>query len=310
MSELDNIAPGGIIQLGNSPSALDDATFDSLFPADGTSVAVAPAQQVTQPVGNTATQQSQTQAQSTTNANEPFLKGNTSVYKTPEAAIAGLNQKDALIEQLRQRYALTTGLDPITNQPVGQRLQPQADANDYSVNPTKYMDDLYAATKQGPEAYAAVQEKFIMDKLKPLAPVMTQAARGQALESVARENAEIPKFVGTETYGRTLDENPDLKEAIATAERDYRFHSRLPGLYKLAYLTGQGMQLPEILKASTQTSKSTPSQNQQQVRTTMQNGTLSAAVETTGDKASFKDIKGIKATIAQMEAKGVNLGSW
>ncbi len=31
---LDQIAPGGVIQLQGSPAGLDDATFDSLFPAE------------------------------------------------------------------------------------------------------------------------------------------------------------------------------------------------------------------------------------------------------------------------------------
>ncbi len=30
---LDSIAPGGVVQLGQSPAALDDVTLDSLFPA-------------------------------------------------------------------------------------------------------------------------------------------------------------------------------------------------------------------------------------------------------------------------------------
>src|SRR5579862_4254147 len=46
----------------------------------------------------------------------PFLQAGDSVYKTREAAEEGTRQKDALIAQLRQQYALTTGIDPISKQ--------------------------------------------------------------------------------------------------------------------------------------------------------------------------------------------------
>src|ERR1700686_2709185 len=106
MSEptLDQIAPGGFAQLGQSPAGLDDATFDSLFPAEP-SQAIQPSQQVAAKQDPQTTQQDQF-----------FLKGGKSVYKTAEEAVKGLEVKDTLIdeqkatiEQLRQRYALTTG---------------------------------------------------------------------------------------------------------------------------------------------------------------------------------------------------------
>jgi hypothetical protein len=308
---IDQLAPGGVIQLANSPAALDDATFDSLFPADGGQSTQRSAQQTQQAQGTQAVQQTQqTQQQQTVvqqQSDAPFLKGDSSVYKTAEAAIEGLNQKDALIKTLRTRYALTTGVDPVTGQPVGQAQQ-QA-SNDYSTNPSQYLDDLYKASKSGaPEAYSAVQAKFVMDTLKPLAPVMQQAAKQQALETVAKDNVEIPKFVASPVYQRTLDANPDLSDAIRTAESDYRFHSRLPGLYKLAHMAGQGLQLPELLKASQQTQTSqtqTQSTQQQQVRTTAQPTTLSPGQQ--GKAPSFRTHEGIKAVIADMEARGAKL---
>jgi hypothetical protein len=315
MSEMDRIAPGGIVQLNDVPGSLDDnAMFDSLFPADSNGAATLSAQQTTQPAGTQTVQQQQVSQQTqTTVSNEPFLKGSKSVYKTSEAAVEGINQKDALIDTLRQRYALTTGIDPITGQPVGQMLQNAPDPNNYASNPDKYMKDLYEAAKSGPENYAGVQQKFIMDSLRPLQPIIASAAKNQALENVSRENAEIPKFVNSDAYNKTLDANQDLKDAIATSEADVRFHSRLPGLYKLAYLAGQGMQVPEILKATTTQTKTTPSQTQQvqqPVRTTMNNGTLAPPTDRVNAQPSFKDINGIRATIAAMEAKGVNLTNW
>jgi hypothetical protein len=299
---LDQVAPGGVVQLNNAPAGLDDATFDSLFPAEPAQKVVAPVQQVQPKQETQQTQQTQTNQTATqATESEPFIKGDKSVYKTADAAREGINQKDALIEQLRQRYALTTGIDPITGQPVGQAQQQFND--DYTQNPNKYLDDLYSAAKQGgPQAYTQVQQKLIMDTLKPFAPALNSLAKAQALESVSHENAEAAKFVTTPAFQKTMDANPDLASAIATAESDYRFHSRLPGLYKLAHLAGQGMQLPELLKAN-----ASQVQNQtQQVRTTAQQTTLAPSTEK-ANAPSFKSIDGIRATIKDLEARGARL---
>lgn len=301
---VDQVAPGGVVQLQNAPAGLDDATFDSLFPSDGVTQKIA-LTQTAQELGTQQTQQTPTTQQPAIQATDaqPYIKGDKSVYKTAEAAIEGINQKDALIEQLRQRYALTTGIDPISGQPVGQAQQQVSD--DYNTNPAKYLDDLFNAAKQGgPQAYVNTQQKLIMDTLKPFAPALNSFAKNQALEAVASSNVDAAKFVSTPNYARTLEANPDLAGAIATAESDYRFHSRLPGLYKLAHLAGQGMQLPELLKANT---SQTQTQTQtQQVRTTAQPTTLSAPTQQ-AQKPSFSSHAGIKATIAEMEARGAKL---
>ena len=109
---IDQIAPGGVVQLSNAPGGLDDATFDSLFPAESSQQVVQPAQQV---AAKPDAQQTQT---STTQQTQPFLKGERSLYNSQEDAVRGVNEKDALIEQMRQRYALVTGMDPITGKPI------------------------------------------------------------------------------------------------------------------------------------------------------------------------------------------------
>ncbi len=295
---VDQVAPGGVIQLQNAPAGLDDATFDSLFPSDGVSTVVQPAQQA-QPQG---TQQQPQVSPTAPVTQEYFLKGAKSVYKSREAAEEGINNKDAIIEQLRQRYALTTGVDPITNQPVGPTSGPVV-SDDYTQNPTKYLDDLYAAAKQGgPQAYTQVQQKLIMDTLKPFAPMLGNMAKTQALDTVGKENVEAVKFVNSPAYQKTLEANSDLASAIATAESDSRFYSRLPGLYKLAHLAGQGMQLPELLAAN---KSQTQSQNQP-VRTAAQPGTLNPSTEA-AKAPSFKSLDGIRATIKDLEARGARL---
>lgn len=292
--QLQQVAPGGIVQLNDSPGALDDATFDSLFPAESSTPRVAqqPTQQGTQAAPPAATQ--------TTQTNEAYLKGDRSVYRTAEAAIEGINQKDALIEQLRTRYALTTGIDPITGQAVGAAQQHVE--LDYAQNPQQYLTDLYEASKKGPQDYASVQQKFIMDTLKPVQPFVQNSVRQQAIATVSKDNPEISKFLESPAYQATLDANEDLKNAITSAETDSRFYSRLPNLMKLAHLAGQGMQVPELLKAKAAQTQNLPPA---QVRTTTQQTTPAPAQRTT--QPNMKSIDGIRAIIANAEANGAKL---
>jgi len=294
---LDQVAPGGTINLSDAPASLDDSTFDSLFPAEPTSVAIAPAQE---PAPASTGNPSQT----TQHTTAPFLKGTTSIYNSPEAAVEGINQKDALIENLRQRYALTTGIDPITGQPVA-ASQPQVQQGvDYFNSPDKYMDSLYSAAKAGdPNAYRDVQAKFMLDTLKPLQPILQRAAREQAVETVSKVIPEAGTFIGTPQYQQTLDSMPQLRDAIQSSERDYRFHDRLPGLYEIAYRAGQGRQLPELLAAQAQNqTKNPPAPPRPTAQTPTPAPPTQQAV-----RPSFKTAEGIKAYIADAEARGAKL---
>lgn len=295
----DQIAPNGVVQLNNPPAALDDATFDSLFPTDGVGSTPA-AQPQAAPTGTTPAAPAQPVAPVAQPTDAPYLQGQRSVYKTPEAAVEGINQKDALIDQLRQRYALTTGIDPITNQPIQQ--QPVLQGTNYYEDPQKYLTDLYDAAKAGPSQYRDVQAKFLMDTLSPIAPAITRLAREQAMDSLKSEIPDAPSYIGTQPYQKALDSNPQLKEAILTAEGDFRFHSRLPGLYKIAYLAGQGTQLPDILKANATVQPQTPPA---QPRPTMQPTTSSPPQQTA--RPNMKTIEGLRAIIQEAEARGAKL---
>jgi hypothetical protein len=308
MSELDTLAPGGVVQLQNAPAGLDDATFDSLFPSNPPPIVTQPPQQTApKPDGNQAppaTQQTPPPAAQQPPASEPFIKANSSVYKTAEDAVKGINEKDALIDQLRTRYALTTGIDPVTGKPLVP--QGQVAELDYTQNPKQYLEDLYAAaSKNDPAAYAGVQQKLVMDTLKPVQPIIAQTVKAQAIQAVSSENPEVGKFVSSAALQTTLEANPDLKTAITTAENDSRFYSRLPGLYKLAYFANQGMQLPELLKAKNPPPANSQTTQPAQVRTTTPQTTL--APGQVAARPSFNTIAGIKATIAEMEGKGVKL---
>jgi hypothetical protein len=311
MSELDQLAPSGIVQLNDAPAGLDDATWDSLFPTEPQAFAPnQPAQQATQPVGTQTQSQQQPASQQPPvsqqpAATQPFIKGEKSVYNSMESAVDGINKKDATIDELRQRYALVTGIDPLTGRAVGIAAQ-QNVAKDYNADPKAYLDDLYQASQSGdPSKYTAVQQKLINDTLAPVRPIIAQTVKTQAVQAVSQENADAGKFIGTPAYNKTLEANPDLQNAIATAEATPQFYSRLPGLYKLAHLAGQGMQLPELLRAATPAPTQTQNAQPVQVRTTAQPTTLSPAQQTA--KPSLRSIEGIRSTIADMEAKGVSL---
>lgn len=310
--QVDQIAPGGIVQLNDAPAGFDDATFDALFPADGVG-AVAAAPQVQQN-GTPAAQVSQTQTPATQTqtpvappqVEDVFIKGEKSVYKTREATIEGLNHKDQMIDTLRQRYALATGVDPITGQPLTvQTAQPLVQEVNYATNPKQYMDDLYKAGQTSPEALASVQKKFILDSIGPnVVNAGNEMARNRAINSVSAEIKDFNSFIGTETYNKALDVVPELKNAIATAESDSQFSGQLPGLYKAAYLIGKGLQVPQIVAAATQQSNSQTSRPSVTPTLTPRTATITPS---TNAKANFKSIDGIRAIIAEQEAKGTKL---
>lgn len=288
----------GTVNLSDAPASLDETMFDQLFPADPQTPPVAASQTPPAP----ATQEppvTQTPPAPVVQTG-PFLKGATSVYQTPEAAIEGINQKDALIEQLRQRYALTTGIDPITGRPVNAQTSPAP--TNYYQQPDRYVQDLVDSSKKGPEAYRDVQSKFITDTLEPLKPLIQRAAREQAVEQLSGEIKDIGTFITSPAYQKALEANPELKVAISTAETDTQWHHRLGPLYKIAYYTGQGMQLPELLKQST----SAPAPTTSTSRPALSAPSTSAPAPS-ADQPSFRDLKGIRATIAAMESKGVKL---
>lgn len=227
---------------------------------------------------------------------EPFVKGSSSVYKTKEATIQGINEKDALIQELRQQYSLATGVDPITKRPLSQTTQGPVS---YSSNPNSYVDDLKKANT--PEALMAVQQRLIMDTLAPIAPAVSGMARNQALRQLEGELSDFQAFYGSASYNKTLDNVPSLREAIQAAESDIRFSPRLTELYKLAYLADKGTQLPELLKRQ-QTSQSQPQLGQ----TTSRPTTPTPEPSTPQTPASLGSSAGRKAIIAEFEARQGN----
>ena len=307
---LNDVAPRGVVDLSDAPVAITDESFDSLFPAEPAAPAVAP--QGATPKNNQGAQPSPSNppapASPTTQpspavADEPFLKGASTVYKTKEAALDGINQKDAVIEQLRSRIVMATGIDPLTGRPAAQPVNQPVEV-DYSREPQRYVEDLYKAAKSGdPNAYAAVQQKFMADSQKPQQAMFQQFVKHNAITTVGNEIQGFDKFYGGAEYNKALDSMPILKDAITQAETNTNYNEQLPQLYKIAYLVSRGVQMPDLLKANANANQ--PNQNPTPARPTATPSTPSVPVQTV--KPSLRTVDGIKAIIADAEARGVKL---
>lgn len=285
------------VNLSDAPVSLDAQTLDQLFPAEpatavATTAAVVPATNAT----TTAPPATQTPV-----SDEPFLKGNDSIYKTREAAQRGLDEKDALIKQLRQSYSLATGVDPITKQPIN-AIAPQGNAS-YVLNPKQYVADLQDA--KSPEQLAKVQQKFVFDTFQPIAPAISSMTKNAAIKQVSDALPDFNTFYGSAEYKSTLEANPDLREAVEMAESDIAFHPRLAGLLKLTYLTNKGMQLPELLKKAAAPQTTAPP------RQTLTPSTSAPTDYTTSNEApSLGSKAGRQAIIDQFEKSGQATKLW
>src|SRR5690348_16003975 len=107
-------APAAAPPSAPATTPVEDINWAELFPTDpGARVPTQPAT-ATPPATPPAAQPPVTPPPT-----PEFLKTSTgTVYKSADEAIKGIEHKDTLIEQLRQRYILERGIDPITNQPV------------------------------------------------------------------------------------------------------------------------------------------------------------------------------------------------
>lgn len=227
------------------------------------------------------------------------------VYKSVEDTVRGIEQKDTLIENLRSQLALRTGVDPITQQPIQYNPAPQApQVPNYVQDPKKYMEDLVAAAESNdPSQYAQVQQKFMLDTLAPISGIITDAAKKSAVEQIATKYNDFNTVRESPEYKAVLEDNQELKEAIAMAESDYRYHNRLGGLYKIAYEAAQGRRVPEIMRQM-QTQTPTP----QPARPT--NTASALPPPEPGVRPDVRTAEGRKALIAQFESQGVQNLKW
>ena len=279
---MSNLTPGqDPLSLQNAPGG--DTALDDLFPNPenfgGSDTGQPPAQP---PVSN-----------------EPFVY----TYKTREEAERGIREKDAYIERLKQEQAdLQKRISP-TAAPA-----PTPDPVNYAVDRKRYFRDIVDAVRKATEtgdeeSYAQVQQQFLFDQLGPAVPLFLENARTNAVNKIEERMPGAKTFISSEDYAKIKTELPELAEAIQNAENDFRYVGMLPGLYRTAYLSAQGLKVPELLRGTT---SSTPgaSAATPQPRPTLTNST--PAPPQPAPAVDLTTAEGRKAYIESAKARGVD----
>jgi len=175
------------------------------------------------------------------------------VYDSLEAATSGIEEKDTVIEQLRQRFIATTGVDPLKKTP---QSAPTVETPNYLQDPNRYAADLYeAAKKNDAKGYQRTQLQLFEQYLGPALPmfqefVKERAQDGVSAKSLPPEAKNFREFRSSEAFKRVMTENEVLAQAITNAESNFQYASQLPGLYKLAYNSYVASNLPEVIQAA------------------------------------------------------------
>lgn len=228
---------------------------------------------------------------------EPFLKASTgTVYKSAEDAVRGIEQKDALIQKLRQEAIERTGVDPVTGQPVHKAPS----VVNYTQDSEKFLTDLRdAATKGDTKRYVEIQKQLVSDVISPYAPMLTGYAKQQAQEAVSAKYSDFKQFAHSEDFTRTLDENPILKNSIQMAESSPERSGDLTEFYGMAYKLNSARKLPEIVQQQAAVNT---------VRPTLQSGAPQAPVASSKVAAapSLDSPEGRAEIIRQFEARHGN----
>lgn len=259
-------SPGQSNAWDNPPGA--DLDWDQLF--------AAPAEPTT-PAEPTADDVNPDGPQAQPAPDEFFIEGEQSRYKTAEETVTGLNEKDRVIAQLREEASARTGVDPLSGQPDPNA--PQAPVN-FLEDSDAYLKALAEAAQAGnSQAYLGANLQLIGEVLGPYAPLLQEAAKSRAVETMRATNPDFGEFVVGEDYSSTLAEAPVLAEAITAAEADPRLAGSLPDLYKLAYLANAGRKAPDVIQAEVAKAKA----EQAPVPVTQQPSTPTPVVSTSAD---------------------------
>lgn len=290
-----------------STNFLDDAPggdipFSELFGSEGGSP-----EQATTPATESTPAPEPVQPSQAASVFEPIRTRTGSVYNTADAVTRGIEEKDTLIRQLRERYVAERGVDPITNQPVSRAEEPV----NYMRDPQRFARDLAAAaSKNDAAAYTNTQTKLIFDALQPIAPIIQEFSKSRANEMVTKEIAEFAAFRSSPDFNRVLDSSPVLKQAVNGAEQDINFSAQLPELYKLVYSEYTRQRMPELLKAvQTQNTPITPPQTSNR---SMTSGTMTPVTPTTSasDADALQTKEGRAELMNRLRAQGIDKVVW
>jgi hypothetical protein len=247
-----------------------DADFDSFFSGVGKqgeevadSNAIPPVEPTTEPTEPVAATPEPSKAP------EFSLKTATgTVYKTPEDAVRGIEQKDQLISQLRSMVSAVTGEDPLRKSGAvpGQQIQ-QPKPVSYLQDSRRYAEDLTKAADMGQktgnwDAYRNVQAQLqfetIQSTVGPYMPVVQNVGRQQAMDEVSRSIPEFRQFYGSSEYQKVLESRPKLAGFIQQAETQPTLQEELKELYMSVYDSAQASKLPSLVKQNQAPSNPTP----------------------------------------------------
>jgi len=185
-----------------------------------------------------------------------FLKAETgTVYKTAEEAARGVAEKDRMISQQKQQLEY---LQRVAQAALGGQPQAQTAAQQQA----SLLNALEGSVQRGDMTFDQAMQAFVQQAsqrqfqqgMEPLQPLIRHANRIQALEVAAqRYDPNIASFYGKESYNKTLESYPELREAIEIAEANPQFAAKLPGLYRMTFQLASGTPAPAATQPTQQT---------------------------------------------------------
>lgn len=284
-----NSQPGTQNPIPNSPVAADTSWMSSQPGADFDLDALFPNPEV--PLQAPPQAPAAPQPQAPAQAPEVFLKTATgTVYKTPEEAVRGTEEKDRVIAQLRAQVAASQGVDPLKKS----NQEPPSDPR------VAYFKELASAAEKGDAAsYLDTLGRIQDARLAPYAPLLAEVARERAVRKLESEMPAARQFLQSSTYNETLDALPRLKEAITMSENDPNMADQLKELYKIAALSAQGMRTSELVRTAAANNPVQPVAS----RPTLTASTPTPTPVVTA-QPDLTTSAGRKAIIAQFEANG------
>lgn len=295
-----------------------DEDFDALFQrvgndgesiADSNAIPVEPTTETTEP----ATQQTKPEP---TAAKFELKTSTGTVYKDPEEAVRGIEQKDQLINQLRSMVAAVTGEDPLSKSGAKPGQTAQQKPVSYLQDKRRFAQDLTKAAEFGQtqdnwDTYGNVLGQYIYEVVQsavgPYMPVVQNVGKQQALDDVSRGNPEFRNFYGSQEYQKVLEERPKLANFIQIAESQPTLQEELKEFYQSTWDHAQARRMPELVKQHQSTPNPTPRMPVQQVTRaplTEPNDGMRRAAQPTG-RPSLATPAGRKAIIEEAEAKGL-----
>jgi|SwirhisoilCB2_FD_contig_41_15778550_length_1930_multi_4_in_0_out_0_1 hypothetical protein len=282
-SWLDN-APGGDIPFDQLFGTAPEASFSSANPP-------------TEPQATTPAEPPAT----TPSAPEFVLKTRTgTVYKTIEDAARGVEEKDTLIQQLRDKLKTVTGSDPL------RAPEPVAQPRSYLSDPTRFADDLAGAAKTGDAAkYRDTLVGLMEEYFGPAKPLISEFARSRATEAARAEYKDFDTFRSSENFNKTLERNPSLAYAIKVAEENIGFSHQLPELYRLVYESDLARRMPELVQAANKPqATAAPTTTTRPVLNTS-SLTPAAPVTQRNEQELLRTSEGRKELLARFKAQGL-----